>query len=161
MARPSCSSSNYRPFMKVSEVYPSNFVAAGDLDGRDVTLTIARCADKNTVKREDGKLIDKAVLYFKEKPNGPGLVLGKTNARLIRLEHGNDMGKWIGKQITLYPTTTEMARAAAEQAGCMILSTKGKMATVPCIRVRVNADLEPVNLSEKQETRNEEGEITW
>jgi hypothetical protein len=150
--------------VKVSEVYPSNFIAAGDLDGRDVTLTIARCSDKNTVNREDGKLIDKAVLYFKEKPNGPGLVLGKTNARLIRLEHGNDMGKWIGKQITLYPTTTEMAMAAAEQAGCMILSVKGKMATVPCIRVRVNAELEPVATNAEFGVRNSEsgkGEITW
>jgi hypothetical protein len=128
---------------KVSEVYPSNFISAGDLDGRDVTLTIAKCADKNTVKREDGKLIDKPILYFKETPRG--FVAGKTNARLVRLMHGNEMGKWIGKTVTLYPTTIEMSKAAADQAGCMILSVKGKMATVPCIRVRVTAELAPVS----------------
>jgi hypothetical protein len=141
--------------MKVSEVYPSNFIAAGDLDGRDVTLTIARCADKNTVKREDGKLIDKAVLYFKETPRG--LIAGKTNLRSIRLMLGNEMSKWPGKQITVYPTTTEISTAYAEESGCIVLSTKGKWATVPCIRVRVHAELEPVASHNVHEGHKGEG----
>lgn len=128
--------------MKVSAVFPSNFIAAGDLDGRDVTLTIERVADKGTVKREDGQPIDKPVLYFKETPMG--MIIGKTNARAIRLEHGNEMTKWIGKQITVYPTTTSISKKMAEQNGSIILSTNGKMATVACIRVRVKVDLVPV-----------------
>jgi hypothetical protein len=125
--------------LKVSEIYPSNFIAAGDLDGRPVTLTVDRIAEPGAVKREDGQKIDKPILYFVEKPKGPGLVLGKTNARTIRLIHGNDMSRWTGKKVTFYPTTTDMAKRAAEQAGCIILSEHGKMVTVPCIRVSVAA----------------------
>lgn len=133
--------------MKVSTVFPSNFIAAGDLDGRDVTLTIERVADKGTVKREDGQLIDKPVLYFKETPMG--MIIGKTNARAIRLAHGNEMTKWIGKQITVYPTTTAISKKMAEQNGSIILSENGKMATVACIRVRVKVDLVPVGGRER------------
>lgn len=125
--------------MKVSEVYPSNFIAAGDLDGREVTLTVERVADKNTVKREDKTLIDKAILYFKETPRG--LVLGKTNAKRLQLAHGNVMEKWVGKNVTLYPTTTEIAKSMAEQNGSPILAVRGKMATVPCIRVKIDKEL--------------------
>lgn len=124
--------------MKVSEVYRTDYVAAGDLDRKDVTLTIKAIHEPNKLKREDGKLIDKPVAEFVETPKK--LVIGKTNARLIRMTHGNVMDSWVGRKITLYPTTTEMAKAAAEQAGCMILSERGKMVTVPCIRVRVSAD---------------------
>lgn len=125
--------------MKVSEVYPSNFIASGDLDGRSVTLTIERVAEPGTVKREDGKKIDKAILYFAEKPNGPGMILGKTNACAIRLIHGNEMSRWPGKKITIYPTRTDISRKMAEQNGCPILSSNGKMVSVPCIRVDIAA----------------------
>lgn len=123
--------------MKVSEAFPSNFIAAGDLDGRSVTLTIARVADPGTVKREDGQKIDKPILYFAEKPNGPAMILGKTNARAVRMIHGNDMARWTGKKITIYPTTTDISKSMAEKNGSPILREHGKMATVPCIRVSI------------------------
>ena len=123
--------------MKVSEVYKTDYVAAGDLDGKDVTLTVKAIHGPNKLKREDGKLIDKPVAEFAETPKK--LVIGKTNARLIRMTHGNEMDGWVGRKITLYPTTTEMAKAAAEQAGCIILAERGKMVTVPCIRIRVGS----------------------
>jgi hypothetical protein len=135
--------------MRVSEVFPSNFIAAGDLDGRDVTVTVAKCADKNTVKREDGTLIDKPILYFKETPMG--MIVGKTNARAIRLSHGNEMSKWTGKQITIYPTSTSISKKMAEQNGSIILSSNGKMATVACIRVRVKVDLASLRSKEEIE----------
>lgn len=125
--------------MKVSEVYPSNFIAAGDLDGRAVTLTIDRIVEPGAVKREDGQKIDKPILYFAEKPNGPGLVLGKTNARTIRLIHGNDMARWVQKKVTFYPTEIDVARKYAEQSKCLVLKEHGKMVTVPCIRVSIAA----------------------
>lgn len=121
--------------MKVSEVYPSNFISAGDLDGKELRLTIERVEDKNKVKREDGTPIDRIVIYFKGTPRG--FVAGKTSARTIRLEHGNDMENWVGKQITIYPTTTKIAKAWAEKSGVPVLEDHGKSVTVPCIRVKV------------------------
>jgi hypothetical protein len=125
--------------MKVSDAYPSNFIGAGDLDGRPVTLTVERVADPNTVKREDGQKIDKAIIYFAEKPKGPGMIVGKTNARLIRMIHGNDMARWPGKKITIYPTRTDISRAMAEKNGSIILAEHGKMVSVACIRVDIAA----------------------
>lgn len=121
--------------MKVSEVYPSNFISAGDLDGKELRLTIDRVANKGTVKREDGSPIDKLVIYFKGSTRG--FVAGPTNARAIRLEHGNVIEDWEGKQITIYPTTTKLTKAWAEKSGVVILEDHGKSVTVPCIRVKV------------------------
>ena len=125
--------------MKVSDALDKNFVYAGDLDGRDVTLTIDRVADPGTVDRESGDKIDKPVVYFKETKRA--LVLGTTNSRRIQLAHGNEMSRWPGKKVTLYPTTTDIPKSKAEQYGCAILAVKGKMASVPCIRVRLDKAL--------------------
>lgn len=124
----------------VSVAYPRNFIVVGDLDGKEATLTIDRVADENSVKREDGSLIDKWVIYFKEakKP----FVLGDPNAKLAQIVLGNDKRKWPGKQLTLYPTTTETSRGFAEQSGCVVLGPAKKkkgFVTVPCIRVKLNA----------------------
>lgn len=121
--------------MKVSEVYPSNFISAGDLDGKELRLTIDRVEDKNKVKREDGTPIDKLVLYFRGSEKG--FVAGPTNARAIRMQHGNVIEDWVGKQITIFPTTTKLTKAWAEKSGVVILEDHGKSVTVPCIRVKV------------------------
>lgn len=125
--------------MKVSDALDANFIYAGDLDGREVTLIMERVADKGTVKRADGRMVDKEVAYFEKTKRG--LILNTTNLRRLQLTHGNDMAKWPGKKVTLYPTTTETTTSMAQEAGCAILSTRGKKAVVPCIRVKVPAEL--------------------
>jgi hypothetical protein len=121
--------------MKVSEVIDSNFIEHGDLDGREITLTIASVAAPGSVTRADKSKIDKPVLYFEK--TRKGFVLNKTNMRLIRMLHGNEMDRWVGKDISLRPTTTQMAKGAAQHVGCTILKDLGKMVVVPCIRVKV------------------------
>jgi hypothetical protein len=98
-------------------MYDSNWIYAFDLKGRDVTVTIKEVKAgkvKNATKEER-----KPVLYFKESKDQRGLVLCKTNARLVASLYGNDVDVWPGKRVTLYPTTT----------------TFGKD-TVDCIRIR-------------------------
>ena len=124
--------------MKVSEVINSDYIEHGDLDGRDVTLTIAGIDAPGTVQRADKSKIDKPVLRFEKAKKG--FVLNKTNMRLIRMMHGNDMARWVGKSVTLYPTTCQMAKGAAQHVGCVILKDLGKMVQVPCIRVRVSVE---------------------
>lgn len=121
--------------MKVSEAINSDYIEHGDLDGKEVTLTIKGYCPPGTVSRADKSKIDKPILHFEKITKG--LVLNKTNMRLIRMMHGNDMEKWAGKQITIRPTTTQMAKGAAQHVGCMILKDLGKMVLVPCIRVKV------------------------
>ncbi len=100
--------------MKVGEVYVSEgrSLKAEDLAGKARKLQI----EKYEMVEFDGA--QKVVLTFSGAKKG--LVLNVTNAHRIAINLGSDeMDDWIGKAITIYPTTTEFG---------------GK--TVPCIRVK-------------------------
>lgn len=43
-----------------------------------------------------------------------GLVLNKTNATVIAEQHGQDMDKWIGKEIIIYPTMVDFSGERVE-----------------------------------------------
>ncbi len=106
--------------MNIDVAFPSKWVRAIDLKGRDVTVTIARCLEEE-VAREGST---QPVLYFHGAEKG--LVLNKTNANTIADGLGPETDSWIGAQITLYPTKTDF---------------QGKR--VDCIRVRELSDVEP------------------
>lgn len=106
-------------------LFPSKYLAAHNLEGKDVTLTIRQVVEREEIKTQRGSDFV-SILYFEEtlKSAKPGMeekrfVLKPTNGDTIAALYGNDYSKWIGKRITLYPTTT---------------SVGGK--TVDCIRIR-------------------------
>ena len=85
--------------MRIGEAFPSNYIKASDLQGRDVSVVMA------DVKMEDIGSDHKPVLYFKGKEKG--LVLNKTNGAMISEMYGDDTEDWFGKVIVLYPTKTD------------------------------------------------------
>ena len=99
-------------------MYDRNYLYAFDLCGRDVTVTIAS-VKAATVKDSEGKDQKKPIIHFAEGREKRGLVLCKTNGATIAALYGNNTDKWIGKRISLFPTTT---------------SAFGKV--VECIRIR-------------------------
>lgn len=96
------------------EVYGSGgkHLKADDLKGRAIKVTISGV---EITEFKEGK---KLVLNFKGKEKG--LVLNKTNAKIVGKYFGQDYDKWGGKEIEIFPTETEF---------------NGQL--VPCIRVRV------------------------
>lgn len=102
--------------MNINTLFPSKFVAAGDLCGQEVVVTMA------SVKVEDvGTEGDrKPVLYFVGMTKG--MVLNRINSKRISVLYGAEVEGWAGKSITLYPSETEYGGD-----------------TVPCIRVRQQA----------------------
>lgn len=105
--------------MDVRSMFDKAFLYHFDLQGKDVTVVIAKVT-QGKVMGTDGKAQKKPVVYFKGKEKG--LALNITNVRTIGSIYGTfEADKWIGKPITLFPTTTSMA---------------GR--TVECIRVRPN-----------------------
>ena len=82
--------------------YDRDILGAWDLDGKDVTVRIAR-VEKKMLKGKDGKETKKPVLFFegKEKSFPCPITCSKTIAKL----YGNDTKSWVGKLITLYGTT--------------------------------------------------------
>ncbi len=93
-----------------------NWLIAGHLNGKDVTVTIDRVVAGEVVG-EAGRKSKKPVLFFKGKKLP--LALANTNAKSIAAMYGNDTTNWTNKRVTIFPTT---CRLGGE--------------TVECIRVR-------------------------
>jgi arabinogalactan endo-1,4-beta-galactosidase len=97
--------------MQISEAFPSNYLKAADLQGRNALVTIART--EYEMIGNDKKLI----LYFQGKEKG--MVLNKTNANNISQIYGDETDDWKGGEIILFEAMVDF---------------QGK--TVPAIRVK-------------------------
>jgi len=97
--------------MRISGAFPSDYLKAADLQGRPFVLTV-----KSIIIDKIGD-DQKPIVYFNETERG--LVLNKTNANNISVIYGDETDMWVGKQIELYPATTDY---------------QGR--TVDCVRIR-------------------------
>src|ERR1041384_3437644 len=97
--------------MRGTDVFPSNYIKAADLQGRQVRVLMAN------VEMEKIGDDEKPVLYFHGKEKG--LVLNRTNWNNIALAYGDESDEWEGKTLVLFPATTDF---------------QGR--TVDCVRVR-------------------------
>lgn len=97
--------------MQISSAFPSNYLKAADLQGRNVSIKIDRVETEKI--GQDNKL----VLYFQGKDKG--MVLNKTNANNIAYLYGEETDNWHGCEITLFEAMVDY---------------QGK--TVPAIRIR-------------------------
>jgi hypothetical protein len=80
------------------------FIAAEELDGKEVNLTIAAIEWDEVYSREDKKNVRKGSIRFKETTKK--LVLNKTNAKkLTELFASGQVESWVGKRVCLYPTS--------------------------------------------------------
>ena len=99
--------------MTLTELYPSKWLKAADLEGQPRLVTIEALKLEAV---EDGKP-PKPVLALRGLTQG--LVLNKTNGRAIAAFLGDDTAAWAGKKIVMYPAQADF---------------QGR--TVDCIRVR-------------------------
>jgi hypothetical protein len=108
--------------MKVSDEFPSQFLEAAQLNDKPFTGVVERVEKLKGVKGRDGRPFDARVVYFKGAKKG--WCVNRKNAKIVRdfLRYGDEMEGWIGKPITIYPTT------------CDAFGDKD----VPCIRVKVS-----------------------
>ena len=89
--------------MKIGQAYPSNFLKADDLQGKDVVVTIEGCELESIGQGHDKQ--DKLILHFVGKQKA--MVLNKTNAKTIAKLYGDETDDWVGKRITLSPREVE------------------------------------------------------
>jgi hypothetical protein len=93
----------------IADIYPDKgqFLKAGDLQNRIVTVLINEVVIKEV---GNGSLREKKpVAMFKGK--NKGLILNKTNARVLRDLYGPRIEDWAQKKITMFPTTTDFPTA--------------------------------------------------
>lgn len=70
---------------------------------REFTFTIAKTFAANSLRGEDGEVIDRPVIEFAEPKERKLFVVGEMNERFIRCETGiHDAADLIGKKMTLY-----------------------------------------------------------
>lgn len=81
--------------MKVSNAFPSKYLAAADLNGKEPQVTIDRV---EMASFDDGS--SKPAVYFVG--HQKGVVLNKTNATNIAMVHGDDTDYWKGKNVILF-----------------------------------------------------------
>jgi hypothetical protein len=79
--------------MHIDSAFPSKYLKASDLQGRNVTVKMGRVEQEKI--GDDMKLI----LYFQGKEKG--VVLNKTNANNVAAIYGGETEDWYGKEITL------------------------------------------------------------
>jgi hypothetical protein len=99
--------------MNVHSMFPSKFVAAGDLMGQDVSVVVSGV----TIEEVGAEAEKRPVVHFQGMQKG--MVLNRINAKRITAMYGPEVEAWVGRPITLYPSETEYGGD-----------------TVPCIRVR-------------------------
>ena len=92
--------------MRISEAFPSNYLRATDLQGRNVTAVIDR------VELEEVGDGHKPVVYFQGKEKG--LVCNKTNANNIAQAYGDDTDGWTGGEIVLFPAMVDFQGRTVE-----------------------------------------------
>lgn len=80
---------------RLNDMFPSKFLTAADLDGKNVTVTISGVEME---KMRDGAV--KPCLTTDELDKG--FICNKTNAKTIGSLYGDDTDDWIGQRITLY-----------------------------------------------------------
>ena len=119
----------------VDLVYPTKYVKAADLKGRDVTIVIERVTWEPLVMA-GGKRDTKAAVHMRS-AGGKVLekmwIVGKTVLKQIAKATGErDIGKWSGKRVTMYPTTCR----------------GGGGEEMECIRVRVRTSQTAVDVPE-------------
>jgi hypothetical protein len=98
----------------VEDFFPSRFLKAADLGGKEITVTIDRV--ESDMFENDGRKQSKPVIHFREAGIKP-MVSNKTNFLMIAAACGKDDKDWPGKRVILYPdlvpfkgTVTEAVR---------------------------------------------------
>jgi len=90
--------------MNVNHAFPSRYLKAVDLGGREITVTIDRVELAGVGRSKE----QRAIVYFAGKQKG--LILNRVNARRIAEIAGSDeTNSWHGVQVRLFVTQVEFS----------------------------------------------------
>ena len=112
--------------MKISSAFPSKFLKASDLQGKEVRVEIfdVRMEDVSGDGSEE-----KLVMYFKDKQKG--LVLNITNRNRLVTAFGDETDDWLGKEILIYPEQTQFGGRPVEGLRVRVPAKEAKPGDAP------------------------------
>lgn len=119
--------------MDYRKFFDKQYLGAWDLvDGsgkpRDVTVEIEKVVAGELVS-EGNKKTKKPILHLRGKEKK--LAANVTNCRTIAGMYGNDVRQWVGKLITIFPTTTKFGKETVEAIRVRPTIPKTKADTTP------------------------------
>ena len=82
--------------MNINDSFPSKYLKASDLGGRQVTVKIDRVEIEEVGRDQERR----PVLYFIGKQKG--VVLNKTNANKLASAYGQDTDEWADREVILF-----------------------------------------------------------
>lgn len=135
--------------MKVSEEFPSQYIKASDLGGREIRVTM------QNVEREKIGTDNKLVLYFKGKQKG--LVLNKTNAATISDAYGDDTEDWYEQPLILFSIKTDFQGKVVDGLRCRVPTAKDNK-QAPARRVEPQED--PISSGPAEQPRRAVGGVS-
>lgn len=103
--------------MDFDKLFPGRFIKAADLNGKDVTLKISAVVVDELVGDKGTEM--KGLISFAGAKKQ--LVLNKTNGLCLKQMFGRETDAWVGKRVTIFPTTFN---------------------DEPCIRIKGSPDIE-------------------
>ena len=89
--------------MKMTDAFPSSFLKADDLGGKQVEVTIESVTMEELGQGADKQ--QKLIIAFRGKDKK--LVCNKTNANTIAGLYGDDTDAWVGQKIAIMPREVE------------------------------------------------------
>jgi hypothetical protein len=109
--------------MKMSEIFPSKYLKASDLGGREIKVIM------QNVEIEKLGDDEKPVLYFKGKEKG--LVLNKTNGITISAAYGDDCEDWFDQPIILFSAMVTFQNQTGPAIRCRVPTAKDNKPAAP------------------------------
>jgi hypothetical protein len=107
--------------MKISEEFPSKYLKAADLKGREVKV-IMQNVEIEQVGQDSDKNKMKPVLYFKGASKG--LVTNKTNANTIAAFYGDDTDDWFDQPLILFSVMVTFQGQTGPAIRCRVPTAK-------------------------------------
>jgi hypothetical protein len=111
--------------MDMRKAFPSKYLKAADLDGRNITVTMLGIKMEQVGQDREEQ---KPVLYFDGAEKG--LVLNKTNSDRIAEEFGWETNEWKGHKIILYSTEVDFQGKTVDAIRVRIPKVKDKVQPV-------------------------------
>jgi hypothetical protein len=114
--------------MKIFDCFPSKYLKAADLQGRSIEAIMQNVMMEDIRDPDEAKLLP--ILYFQGVPKG--MVLNKTNAKVIASGYGQETDAWRDMPISLFPAmvafgadTVEAIRVKLPPARERVVSING------------------------------------
>jgi hypothetical protein len=97
--------------MKIFTAFPSKYLRACDLHDKHVTAVMSHVLLEEIANKDGSKEL-LPILYFRGVPKG--MVLNKTNARVISELYDDETDAWIGMPIVLFPAMVAFGAETVE-----------------------------------------------